>query len=53
MNFFELYDYMICCLLQVNLCNDVQVIEEVEGLFSNIVEVWKQILLKVFFQEFC
>lgn len=40
-NFVVLYEYMVRCLLYLNLCNDVEVIVEVEVLFNNIVDVWK------------
>ncbi|WP_435953081.1 flagellar export chaperone FliS [Dryocola sp. BD626] len=38
-----LYDYMIRRLLQANLRNDVEAIEEVEVLLTNIADAWKQI----------
>lgn len=42
-NLLVLYDYMLWCLLYVNLYNDEQVIIEVFVLFENIVDVWWQI----------
>lgn len=46
-NLAALYDYMTRRLLQANLRNDVQAIEEVEGLLSNIADAWKQISPKI------
>lgn len=37
-NLSSLYDYMIRRLLQANVRNDVQAIEEVEGLLGNIAD---------------
>ncbi|WP_034458194.1 flagellar export chaperone FliS [Buttiauxella noackiae] len=42
-NLSSLYDYMIRRLMLANLRNDVEVIEEVEGLLTNIADAWKQI----------
>ncbi|CBG88761.1 flagellar export chaperone FliS [Citrobacter rodentium] len=50
-NLADLYDYMVRRLLQANLRNDVQAIEEVEGLLSNIADAWKQISPKASSQE--
>ncbi|HCO8235870.1 TPA: flagellar export chaperone FliS [Escherichia fergusonii] len=50
-NLSSLYDYMIRRLLQANVRNDVQAIEEVEGLLSNIADAWKQISPKGVSQE--
>lgn len=47
----DLYDYMVRRLLQANLRNDVQAIEEVERLLSNIADAWKQISPKASSQE--
>ncbi|BES17801.1 flagellar export chaperone FliS [Escherichia fergusonii] len=50
-NLSSLYDYMIRRLLQANVRNDVQAIEEVEGLLGNIADAWKQISPKGVSQE--
>lgn len=42
-NLSSLYDYMIRRLMLANLRNDVELIEEVEGLLTNIADAWKQI----------
>ncbi|TDX14672.1 flagellar protein FliS [Buttiauxella sp. BIGb0552] len=42
-NLSSLYDYMIRRLMLANLRNDVAIIEEVEGLLTNIADAWKQI----------
>ncbi|MEW7314552.1 flagellar export chaperone FliS [Buttiauxella gaviniae] len=42
-NLSSLYDYMIRRLMLGNLRNDVEAIEEVEGLLTNIADAWKQI----------
>ena len=42
-NLSSLYDYMIRRLMLANLRNDVEIIEEVEGLLTNIADAWKQI----------
>ena len=42
-NLSSLYDYMIRRLMLANLRNDVEAIEEVEGLLTNIADAWKQI----------
>lgn len=42
-NLSSLYDYMIRRLMLANLRNDVTIIEEVEGLLTNIADAWKQI----------
>ncbi|GDX04468.1 flagellar export chaperone FliS [Buttiauxella sp. A111] len=42
-NLSNLYDYMIRRLMLANLRNDVEAIEEVEGLLTNIADAWKQI----------
>ncbi|MNC05848.1 Flagellar protein FliS [compost metagenome] len=42
-NLSSLYDYMIRRLMLANLRNDVGLIEEVEGLLTNIADAWKQI----------
>ena len=50
-NLADLYDYMVRRLLQANLRNDVQAIEEVEGLLSNIEDAWNQSSPKATSQE--
>ncbi|POT59434.1 flagellar protein FliS [Citrobacter amalonaticus] len=50
-NLSDLYDYMVRRLLQANLQNDIQSLEEVEGLLSNIADAWKQISPKASSQE--
>lgn len=42
-NLSSLYDYMIRQLMLANLRNNVELIEEVEGLLTNIADAWKQI----------
>lgn len=42
-NLSSLYDYMIRRLMLANLRNDVEAVEEVEGLLTNIADAWKQI----------
>lgn len=42
-NLSSLYDYMIRRLMLANLRNDVELIEEAEGLLTNIADAWKQI----------
>ncbi len=42
-NLLSLYDYMVRRLLQANLRNDVEAIEEVEGLLRNIADAWKEV----------
>lgn len=42
-NLLGLYAYMVRRLLQANLRNDVEAIEEVEGLLRNIADAWKEI----------
>ncbi|MFB0712515.1 flagellar export chaperone FliS [Buttiauxella noackiae] len=42
-NLSSLYDYMIRRLMLANLRNDLELIEEVEGLLTNIADAWKQI----------
>lgn len=42
-NLSSLYDYMIRRLMQANLRNEVEAIEEIEGLLTNIADAWKQI----------
>ena len=44
-NLLSLYAYMVRRLLQANLRNDVNAVEEVEGLLRNIAEAWKESLL--------
>lgn len=42
-NLLGLYAYMVRRLLQANLRNDVEAIEEVEGLLRNIADAWKEV----------
>ncbi|MDF7651451.1 flagellar export chaperone FliS [Pantoea sp. Acro-805] len=42
-NLVGLYAYMVRRLLQANLRNDVEAIEEVEGLLRNIADAWKEV----------
>lgn len=42
-NLSSLYDYMIRQLMLANVRNNVALIEEVEGLLTNIADAWKQI----------
>ncbi|WP_313377239.1 flagellar export chaperone FliS [Pantoea sp. CTOTU50773] len=42
-NLIGLYAYMVRRLLQANLRNDVEAIEEVEGLLRNIADAWKEV----------
>lgn len=42
-NLLALYAYMVRRLLQANLRNDVNAIEEVEGLLRNIADAWKEV----------
>ncbi|MDU2734388.1 MAG: flagellar export chaperone FliS [Mixta calida] len=42
-NLDDLYDYMTRRLLQANLHNDIDAIEEVERLLTNIADAWKEI----------
>lgn len=42
-NLVGLYAYMVRRLLQANLRNDVETIEEVEGLLRNIADAWKEV----------
>ncbi|MFJ2975086.1 flagellar export chaperone FliS [Kluyvera sp. NPDC087067] len=44
-NLLALYAYMVRRLLQANLHNDVNAVEEVEGLMRNIADAWKESLL--------
>ncbi|GAB0794394.1 flagellar export chaperone FliS [Escherichia coli] len=44
-NLIALYSYMVRCLLQANLRNDVSAVEEVEALMRNIADAWKESLL--------
>ena len=41
-NLDDLYDYMTRRLLQANLHNDIDAIEEVERLLTNIADAWKR-----------
>ena len=42
-NLVGLYAYMVRRLLQANLRNDLEAIEEVEGLLRNIADAWKEV----------
>lgn len=42
-NLLSLYDYMVRRLLQANLRNEVEAIEEVDGLLRNIADAWKEV----------
>ncbi|MXP48644.1 flagellar export chaperone FliS [Pantoea sp. Eser] len=43
-NLLGLYNYMTRRLLQANLHNDVEAVEEVEGLLRNIADAWKEVV---------
>ena len=43
-NLLGLYNYMTRSLLQANLHNDVEAVEEVEGLLRNIADAWKEVV---------
>ena len=43
-NLLDLYNYMTRRLLQANLHNDVEAVEEVEGLLRNIADAWKEVV---------
>jgi len=42
-NLLGLYAYMVRRLIQANLRNDVEALEEVEGLLRNIADAWKEV----------
>lgn len=42
-NLVGLYAYMVRRLIQANLRNDVEALEEVEGLLRNIADAWKEV----------
>lgn len=42
-NLLGLYTYMVRRLIQANLRNDVESLEEVEGLLRNIADAWKEV----------
>lgn len=42
-NLLSLYAYMVRRLVQANLRNDVEALEEVEGLLRNIADAWKEV----------
>ena len=42
-NLLGLYTYMVRRLIQANLRNDVEALEEVEGLLRNIADAWKEV----------
>ena len=42
-NLLGLYAYMVRRLIQANLHNDVEALEEVEGLLRNIADAWKEV----------
>jgi flagellar protein FliS len=42
-NLLGLYTYMVHRLIQANLRNDVEALEEVEGLLRNIADAWKEV----------
>lgn len=42
-NLFDLYDYIIRCLLQANLNNDCEKLDEVKNLITDIKEGWDAI----------
>ena len=43
-NLLGLYSYMVRRLVQANLRNDVEALEEVEGLLRNIADAWKEVV---------
>jgi flagellar protein FliS len=43
-NLIGLYAYMVRRLVQANLRNDVEALEEVEGLLRNIADAWKEVV---------
>ncbi|XXN65381.1 flagellar export chaperone FliS [Enterobacter ludwigii] len=43
-NLLGLYAYMVRRLVQANLHNDVEALEEVEGLLRNIADAWKEVV---------
>jgi flagellar protein FliS len=43
-NLIGLYAYMVRRLVQANLHNDVEALEEVEGLLRNIADAWKEVV---------
>ncbi|WP_210081922.1 flagellar export chaperone FliS [Pantoea endophytica] len=43
-NLLGLYSYMVRRLVQANLRNDVEALEEVEGLLRNIAGAWKEVV---------
>ncbi|WP_343551396.1 flagellar export chaperone FliS [Pantoea sp.] len=43
-NLLGLYAYMVRRLVQANLRNDVEALEEVEGLLRNIADAWKEVV---------
>ncbi|UVC27886.1 flagellar export chaperone FliS [Pantoea sp. SOD02] len=43
-NLIGLYSYMVRRLVQANLRNDVEALEEVEGLLRNIADAWKEVV---------
>ena len=43
-NLIGLYSYMVRRLVQANVRNDVEALEEVEGLLRNIADAWKEVV---------
>ena len=43
-NLLGLYSYMVRRLVQANVRNDVEALEEVEGLLRNIADAWKEVV---------
>lgn len=43
-NLAQLYDYMYVRLIEANMKNDISVLEEVEGLMTELRDTWKQIM---------
>ncbi|MHC2595663.1 flagellar protein FliS [Kluyvera sp. 1366] len=50
-NLLGLYSYMVRRLVQANLRNDVEALEEVEGLLRNISDAWKEVVQSQHLQD--